>query len=215
MDEYTFAPKAYESKVSLNTYWGLSWWFSGKESASQCRRCGLIPGLVRPSGGGNGNPLQYSCLENPMDRGPWLATVHRVAKDSDTAERLNNKNTHWIHNTRPPLKCLANSMLVLEKDSSTSSDWCYWLPPGWAERFCSSLSSLRKHVRIAESASHPKSVGSLWVGPTSLSLSEAPSDFIAQWSCVFMWEIGESGQWLAQSCCYPDVDGKQYLHNLL
>ena len=45
-----------------------------------------IPGLGRPSGGENGNPLQYSCLENPMDRGPWLATVHKVAKDSDTTE---------------------------------------------------------------------------------------------------------------------------------
>ena len=39
---------------------------------------GLIPGLGRSSGGGNGNPLQYSCLENPMDRGAWRATVHWV-----------------------------------------------------------------------------------------------------------------------------------------
>ena len=38
-----------------------------------------IPGLGRSSGGGNGNPFQYSCLENPMDRGGWQATVHRVA----------------------------------------------------------------------------------------------------------------------------------------
>ena len=41
---------------------------------------GLIPGLGRPPGGENGNPFQYSCLENPMDRGAWRATVHRVAK---------------------------------------------------------------------------------------------------------------------------------------
>ena len=41
---------------------------------------GLIPGLGRSSGGGNGNLLQYSCLENPMDRGAWWATVHGVAK---------------------------------------------------------------------------------------------------------------------------------------
>ena len=39
-----------------------------------------IPGLGRSCGEGNGNPLQYSCLENPMDRGAWWATVHRVAK---------------------------------------------------------------------------------------------------------------------------------------
>ena len=39
-----------------------------------------IPGSERSRGGGNGNPLQYSCLENPMDRGAWWATVHRVAE---------------------------------------------------------------------------------------------------------------------------------------
>ena len=41
---------------------------------------GSIPASGRSSGEGNGNPLQYSCMENPMDRGAWLATVHRVAK---------------------------------------------------------------------------------------------------------------------------------------
>ena len=41
---------------------------------------GSIPGLGRYSGGGNGNPLQYSCLENSMDRGAWRVTVHGVAK---------------------------------------------------------------------------------------------------------------------------------------
>ena len=42
---------------------------------------GLIPGLGKSAGGGNGNPLQYSCLENPTDRGAWWATVHGIAKD--------------------------------------------------------------------------------------------------------------------------------------
>ena len=41
---------------------------------------GLVPGLGRFSGGGNDNPLQYSCLENPLDRGAWWATVQRVTK---------------------------------------------------------------------------------------------------------------------------------------
>ena len=41
---------------------------------------GSIPGVGRSSGGGHGNPLQYSCLENPMDRGAWWTTVHGVAK---------------------------------------------------------------------------------------------------------------------------------------
>ena len=43
-------------------------------------RLGLIPGSGRSPGEGNGNPLQYSCLENPMDRGAWWATVHGITK---------------------------------------------------------------------------------------------------------------------------------------
>ena len=49
-------------------------------SAGDVRDMGSIPGLGRFPGGGHGNPLQYSCLENPMDRGAWRATVHWVAK---------------------------------------------------------------------------------------------------------------------------------------
>ena len=49
------------------------------------RDTGSIFGLGRSPGGGNGNPLQYSCLENPMDRGRWWAIVHGVAKELDTA----------------------------------------------------------------------------------------------------------------------------------
>ena len=50
-------------------------------SARDSRDLGLIPGLGRCPGGGNGDPLQYSCLENPMDRGAWWAAVHGVAKN--------------------------------------------------------------------------------------------------------------------------------------
>ena len=55
-------------------------WFSGKESTSQAGDAGLTPGLGRSPGEGNGNPPQYSCLENFMDRGLWWATVHEVSK---------------------------------------------------------------------------------------------------------------------------------------
>ena len=51
---------------------------------------GLTPGWGRSLGEGNGNPFHYSCLGNPMDRGTWWATVHRVAKESDKTQRLNN-----------------------------------------------------------------------------------------------------------------------------
>ena len=49
-------------------------------NAGDARDTGSIPGLGRFPGGGNGNPVQYSCLENPMDRGAWRATVHGVTK---------------------------------------------------------------------------------------------------------------------------------------
>ena len=49
-------------------------------NARDTRDMGSIPGLGRSAGGGNGNPLQHSCLENSMDRGAWWATVHRVTK---------------------------------------------------------------------------------------------------------------------------------------
>ena len=55
-------------------------WLSGKESACSAGVPGSIPELGRCPGAGHGNPLQYSCLENPMDRGGWRATVHGVAK---------------------------------------------------------------------------------------------------------------------------------------
>ena len=60
-------------------------------NAGDIRDTGLIPRWERSPGGGHGNSLQYSCLENPMDRGAWQAIVHRVAKSQT---RLNQLNTH-------------------------------------------------------------------------------------------------------------------------
>ena len=65
----------------------------GKEFACSTGDLGLIPGLGRSPREGNGNPLQYSSLENSMVRGAWQATVHGVSKESDTTEQL---STH-IH----------------------------------------------------------------------------------------------------------------------
>ena len=57
----------------------------GKESACNAGDAGLITGLGRFLGGGHGSTLQYSCLENAMDRGVWWATVHSIA-ESDTED---------------------------------------------------------------------------------------------------------------------------------
>ena len=60
-------------------------------NAGDIRDAGLIPRLGRSPGGGYGNPLQYSCLENTMDRGAWWATVHGVSKSQT---RLSNFQFH-------------------------------------------------------------------------------------------------------------------------
>ena len=64
---------------------------SGKEPACQAgdvRDTGLIPGLGRAPGGGHGNPLQYSCLDNPTDRRVWWSTVYWVAKSQTQLKHL-------------------------------------------------------------------------------------------------------------------------------
>ena len=84
----------------------LAYWFGYTEAsqvaqvvknlpanAGDVRAVGSVPGLERSLGGGHGNPLQYSCLENPMGRGAWWATVHRVAK-SQTQLKQFNTNKH-------------------------------------------------------------------------------------------------------------------------
>ena len=67
----------FNPSLPLNNFPGDS---DGKASAYNAGDLGLIPGSGRSPGEGNGNPLQYSCLENPMDREAWEATVHGVAK---------------------------------------------------------------------------------------------------------------------------------------
>ena len=58
----------------------IRYWSDGKESACSAGDASLIPGWGRSPGEGNGNALQYSCLESPMDRGAWWASVHGIAK---------------------------------------------------------------------------------------------------------------------------------------
>ena len=85
---------------SSHTYRGIPWWLGSKVYACSVGDPGSIPGSGRSPGDGNGNPLQYSCLENPVDRGAWRATVHGVA-ESDMTEQLTPfyilRTFTWLH----------------------------------------------------------------------------------------------------------------------
>ena len=108
---------------------GLFYFPGGSEvKASACNAgdLSLIPGLGRSPVEGNGNPLQYSCLKNPMDRGAWWS---RVRKESDTTERLHNGN---------PLQysCLENprdggaqwaAIYGVAQSRTQLSDFTYWV----------------------------------------------------------------------------------------
>ena len=79
------------TKMSNSRGRGEPWWLSGKGPAcneGDAGDMGSIPGLGRSPGGRHGNPLQYSCLENPVDRGAWWATVHGVAKSRTHLKQL-------------------------------------------------------------------------------------------------------------------------------
>ena len=83
-------------------------------NAGDKRDVGSIPGLGRSPGGGHGNPLQDSCLENPMDRGAWWATAYRVAESWTQLKRL---STHTCIHKREYVYLL-NYRKIKEKNSS-------------------------------------------------------------------------------------------------
>ena len=78
---------------------GLPWWLRWWRICLQCRGLGLIPRSRRSPGGEYANPLQYSCLENPMDRGAWWATVHGVTKSrtwlKSLSTHIKSTNLKW------------------------------------------------------------------------------------------------------------------------
>ena len=90
---------AVNSQISAHLYYSAG--FQGgslvKNPLASAGDTGSIPGLGRSSGEGNGNPLQYSCLGNPMDRGAWQATVHAVSKSG--AQLSNYKTTAEYYGT--------------------------------------------------------------------------------------------------------------------
>ena len=82
--------------VSIRARGGFPGGASAKESAYNTGDLGSILGLGRSAGGGNGNPLQYSCLKNPFDRGAWWVTVHGVA-ELDITEHSHTQELLYPH----------------------------------------------------------------------------------------------------------------------
>ena len=101
-----------------------------KESACSAGDLGLIPGLGRSPGEVNGNPLQYSYLGNPMDRGAWRATVSRVAKSQTGLSQIG-------------FSLQANESLTPDREHSLPPPWCL-VPPTSASHFGYLLSHLLK-----------------------------------------------------------------------
>ena len=98
---------------------GLPCSSDSKESACNTEGSGLIPGLGRSCGEGNGNSLQYSCLENPIDRGAWWATGHGVA-ELDTTGQLT------LHYT--VVERASQVALVVKNLPANAGDVKEWVP---------------------------------------------------------------------------------------
>ena len=95
--------------IQLTYLQGLPRWLRSKESTCNARDTGLIPGSGRCPGGGNDNPLWYSCLENPINREAWQATVYGITK------RQTRLSTHVCHVPT------TQNMLTLSPEKNTKS----------------------------------------------------------------------------------------------
>ena len=118
--------------TELSVYIDLPSSSDGKESAYNAGDLSSIPGSGRSSGEGHGNPFQYSCLENPMERGAWWATVHRVS-ESVTAKWLTLLLLLCIH-VNPNLPVYPNSSFLHWCPCVCSVCLCLFLQIGFASR---------------------------------------------------------------------------------
>ena len=88
-----YSPRGHKESDTTERLHFLSGHLAGKESACKAGDPGSVPGLERSPGGGHGNTLQYSCLENPVDKGAWQVTVHRIT-ESQTGLKQLSTHTH-------------------------------------------------------------------------------------------------------------------------
>ena len=89
--------------------------------AGDTRDVDLMPGLGRSPGGGNGNPLQYSCLENPTDRGAWQATVRGISKSQTRLSTHTPLETHVSTPVRVPCTSFGFSLPIEPAPGGTGS----------------------------------------------------------------------------------------------
>ena len=114
---------AYVCTETLKTSGGFPSGSVVKNPPANAGDTSLIPGLERSPGVGNGNPLQYSCLENPIDRGTWRATVRGAAKESDM--------TYWLNNNKDIRKGPGHPLMALALNQAVP--WQTWL---WFSSHC-------------------------------------------------------------------------------
>ena len=90
---------------------------------------GSIPALGRSPGEGNGNPLQYSCLENPVNRGAWWATVHRVSKSQTLSQFLGRLINPESPRRREWSGALEEGIEVLSSQGGEKNKFCFFFKP--------------------------------------------------------------------------------------
>ena len=136
--------------IGLGGY-GLPWWLSGKETACSAGDVDLVPGFGRSPAVGHGNPLHYSCLENPLDRGAWWAMVRGVTKSQTWLKWLRTFE-HWgwgdmlVAGIRLPVReNLYWDTTSMKAAWGNENKWRHqrWLP-AWEQRRCRWIFHLRE-----------------------------------------------------------------------
>ena len=118
---------------------------AGKESTCNVGDLGSIPELGRSLGGGHGNPLQYSCLENPMDRAAWQATVHSIAKSRTRLKRLSvhihegrsrdagNLTALVLGRQKWEIRVCQGLTVQIKAKTTGETEWCLGISGLWEE----------------------------------------------------------------------------------
>ena len=152
---------------------------SGKEPACQCGDRGSIPGLGRSPGGGHDITLQYSCLENPMDREAWRAAVYRVARSWTWLNRLSTQactqeDQKWQRGTSLVVQWLRIQLPMQGMQVLSIPDWGNKIPHAMGQ--LSPCNATRKPLHSTRKTPHSQFFFFKWQsGCAAYSLFAAPS----------------------------------------